>query len=26
LTFTLFAHGFGRGNLAWLAAVLAGTA
>ena len=25
LTFTLFAHGFGRGNLAWLAAVLAGT-
>lgn len=25
LTFTLFAHGYGRGNLAWLAAVLAGT-
>src|SRR5271167_1502035 len=25
LTFTLFAHGFGRGNLAWLAMVLAGT-
>ncbi len=25
LTFTLFAHGFGRGNLAWLAAVLVGT-
>lgn len=25
LTFTLFAHGFGHGNLAWLAAVLAGT-
>jgi hypothetical protein len=25
LTFKLFAHGFGRGNLAWLAAVLAGT-
>lgn len=25
LTFTLFAHGFGRGNLAWLVAVLAGT-
>jgi hypothetical protein len=25
LTFTLFAHGFGRGNLAWLMAVLAGT-
>jgi hypothetical protein len=25
LTFTLFAHGFGRDNLAWLAAVLAGT-
>lgn len=25
LTFTLFAHGFGRGNLAWLALVLAGT-
>jgi hypothetical protein len=25
LTFSLFAHGFGRGNLAWLAAVLAGT-
>jgi hypothetical protein len=25
LTFRLFAHGFGRGNLAWLAAVLAGT-
>lgn len=25
LTFTLFAHGFGRGNLAWLAGVLAGT-
>ena len=25
LTFTLFAHGFGRGNLIWLAAVLAGT-
>lgn len=25
LTFTLFAHGFGYGNLAWLAAVLAGT-
>jgi hypothetical protein len=25
LTFTLFAHGFGWGNLAWLAAVLAGT-
>ena len=25
LTFALFAHGFGRGNLAWLAAVLAGT-
>lgn len=25
LTFTLFAQGFGRGNLAWLAAVLAGT-
>jgi hypothetical protein len=25
LTFTLFAHGFGRGNLTWLAAVLAGT-
>jgi hypothetical protein len=25
LTFTLFAHGFGRGNLAWLAVVLAGT-
>jgi len=25
LTFTLFAHGFGRGNLAWLAIVLVGT-
>jgi hypothetical protein len=25
LTFELFAHGFGRGNLAWLAAVLVGT-
>jgi hypothetical protein len=25
LTFSLFAHGFGRGNLLWLAAVLAGT-
>ena len=25
LTFSLFAHGFGRGNLAWLALVLAGT-
>ena len=25
LTFTLFAHGFGRGNLAWLALVLIGT-
>ena len=25
LTFSLFAHGFGRGNLAWLAAVLACT-
>jgi hypothetical protein len=25
LTFSLFAHGFGRGNLAWLSAVLAGT-
>jgi hypothetical protein len=25
LTFALFAHGFGRGNLAWLAAVLVGT-
>jgi hypothetical protein len=25
LTFTLFAHGFGRGNVAWLALVLAGT-
>src|ERR1700756_4796404 len=25
LTFTLFAHGFSRGNLAWLALVLAGT-
>lgn len=25
LTFKLFAHGFGRGNLAWLALVLAGT-
>lgn len=25
LTFTLFAHGFERGNLAWLAAVLIGT-
>jgi hypothetical protein len=25
LTFTLFAHGFGRGNLEWLAMVLAGT-
>ena len=25
LTFTLFAHGFGWGNLAWLAAVLIGT-
>jgi hypothetical protein len=25
LTFTLFAHGFGRGNLLWLVAVLAGT-
>ena len=25
LTFTLFAHGFGRGNLTWLMAVLAGT-
>ena len=25
LTFTLFAQGFGRGNLIWLAAVLAGT-
>jgi hypothetical protein len=25
LTFTLFAHGFERGNLAWLAFVLAGT-
>jgi hypothetical protein len=25
LTFTLFAHGFGRSNLAWLSAVLAGT-
>jgi hypothetical protein len=26
LTFTLFAHGFGRGNLTWLVAVLVGTA
>lgn len=26
LTFTLFAHGFGRGNVAWLVLVLAGTA
>src|SRR3984885_5385183 len=26
LTFTLFAHGFGRGNLTWLLAVLVGTA
>jgi hypothetical protein len=25
LTFTLFARGFGRGNMAWLAVVLAGT-
>jgi hypothetical protein len=25
LTFTLFAHGFGRGNLSWLAVVLVGT-
>jgi hypothetical protein len=25
LTFSLFAHGFGRGNLTWLAVVLAGT-
>jgi hypothetical protein len=25
LTFRLFAHGFGRGNLAWLGVVLAGT-
>jgi len=25
LTFSLFAHGFGRGNLAWLAFVLVGT-
>jgi hypothetical protein len=25
LTFTLFAHGFGRGNLLWLSAVLLGT-
>ena len=25
LTFSLFAHGFGRGNLAWLIAVLIGT-
>ena len=25
LTFSLFAHGFGRGNLTWLVAVLAGT-
>jgi hypothetical protein len=25
LTFSLFAHGFGRGNLAWLVAVLVGT-
>jgi hypothetical protein len=25
LTFTLFAHGFGRGNLTWLALVMAGT-
>ena len=25
LTFTLFAHGFGRNNLAWLATVLVGT-
>src|SRR5208337_2407992 len=25
LTFTLFAHGFGPGNVTWLAAVLAGT-
>src|SRR5271167_3156628 len=25
LTFTLFARGFGRGNLAWLVAVLVGT-
>jgi hypothetical protein len=25
LTFTLFAHGFGRGNLAWLAMVMVGT-
>ena len=25
LTFSLFAHGFGRGNLLWLIAVLAGT-
>jgi hypothetical protein len=25
LTFSLFAHGFGRGNLAWLTAVLAAT-
>ena len=25
LTFSLFAHGFGRGNLTWLIAVLCGT-
>jgi hypothetical protein len=25
LTFTLFAHGFGRGNLAWLVTVMVGT-
>jgi hypothetical protein len=25
LTFSLFAHGFGRGNLAWLVAVMVGT-
>ena len=25
LTFTLFAHGFGRGNMVWLAVVLVGT-
>src|SRR5437764_7722195 len=25
LTFSLFAHGFGRGNLTWLIAVLVGT-
>src|SRR6202030_216673 len=25
LTFSLFAHGFGRGNLIWLALVMAGT-